>query len=247
MGSAGEGRDCAGESLPTPKPCLQTRAMRALARTLALTALLVVSRARAGNDDSILLGNDAALVAGAVVSNSNDGSALWYNPAGLARATQSSLDASASAFALRRYKMPGLISAVGGRGGDASFTEIVSIPSALTYVRRWGDSMVGLGLFASQVQDFTLRASLGFPVANVVDGQVRMLLRRPRVTTSRGAGANISRAASRSARRCSVTTTIRRRSRRSRATIASAPTRSAPTSTPVTRRPRRWVSTRVSA
>jgi hypothetical protein len=145
-------------------------------RALILLLLLGTSRARAGNDDSILLGNDAALVAGAVTSNSNDGSALWYNPAGLASAAPSSVDVSASAFALRRYKMPGLISAEGGHGGDASFTEIVTIPSAVTYVRRWGGSVVGLGLFASQVQDFTLRASLGLKVAGVLDANVRMLL-----------------------------------------------------------------------
>ncbi|HEY6881923.1 MAG TPA: hypothetical protein VI299_28035 [Polyangiales bacterium] len=146
-------------------------------RTLLSVALvLLASRARAGNDDSILLGNDAALVAGAVVSNSNDGSALWYNPAGLARVGQDSVDVGASAFALRRYKMPGLISAAGGQGGDASFTEIVSIPSALTYVRRWGSSVAGLGLFASQVADYTLRASLGVPIAAIIDGRIRVLL-----------------------------------------------------------------------
>jgi hypothetical protein len=144
-------------------------------RALALLLMLASSRASAGNDDSILLGNDAALVAGAVVSNANDGSALWYNPAGLARAGQDSVDVGASAFALRRYKMPGVINAVGGRGGDASFTEIVSIPSALTYVRRWGRSVAGLGLFASQVQDRTLRASLTFPIGGLADGRLRAL------------------------------------------------------------------------
>ncbi|MET0287415.1 MAG: hypothetical protein ABW352_23215 [Polyangiales bacterium] len=148
----------------------------ALSSLAALTLLLASSRVRAGNDDSILLGNDAALVAGAVVSNANDGSALWYNPAGLARAGQDSVDVAASAFALRRYKIPSFLGAVGGRGGDASFTEIVSIPSALTYVRRWGRSVAGLGLFASQVADYTLRASLSLPVGAVADGRLRMLI-----------------------------------------------------------------------
>jgi hypothetical protein len=148
----------------------------AFTRTLALVVLLAASRARAGNDDSILLGNDAALVGGAVVSTVNDGSALWYNPAGLAHAGQNSVDVGASAFALRRYKIPSYLRAVGGRGGDASFTEIVSIPSALTYVRRWGSSVVGLGLFASQVADYTLRAALSVPVGTVADGSLRILL-----------------------------------------------------------------------
>jgi hypothetical protein len=149
---------------------------RAAAGLSLLTVGLLTARVRAGNDDSILLGNDAALVAGAVVSSVNDGSALWYNPAGLARAGQDSVDVGASAFALRRYRMPGLISADMGRGGDASFTEIVSIPSAVTYVRRFGGSVAGLGIFASQVGDYTLRASLGVPIGAVIDGQVRVLL-----------------------------------------------------------------------
>lgn len=155
--------------------------MRNVLRAAALLAVaLLPARVRAGNDDSILLGNDAALVGGAVVSSVNDGSALWYNPAGLARAGRDSVDVGASAFALRRYRMPGLITADGGRGGDASFTEIVSIPSALTYVRRYGKSVAGLGLFASQVGDYTLRASLNVPIGAVVDGQLRVLLNEER-------------------------------------------------------------------
>jgi hypothetical protein len=131
------------------------------ARGVALLVVLLTvapTQVEAGNDDGILLGNDAALMGGAVVSTVNDGSALWYNPAGLALASENSVDVGASAFALRRYNMPGLISADGGRGGDASFTEIVSIPSALTYVRRFSARTVGgLALFASELSDYSLR------------------------------------------------------------------------------------------
>ena len=143
-----------------------TATFRSLARPLWVAVLLALPlRARAGNDDGILLGNDAALTAGAVVATVNDGSALWYNPAGLAMSTKDSIDVGASAFALRRYDMPGLIRADGGSGGDASFTEIVSIPSALTYVRRFSVNTVGgLALFASEVSDDSLRTSLTVPI-----------------------------------------------------------------------------------
>lgn len=152
---------------------------------LLVSAHVAPARVLAGNDDGILLGNDAALMGGAVVSTVNDGSALWYNPAGLALASENSVDVGASAFALRRYNMPGLISADGGRGGDASFTEIVSIPSALTYVRRFSPRTVGgLALFASELSDYSLRTSLSVPIGAVtdagtfftIDGNIKLLL-----------------------------------------------------------------------
>ncbi|MDB4976283.1 MAG: hypothetical protein JWN48_4624 [Myxococcaceae bacterium] len=148
----------------------------ALAAAWLLALVLLPHSARAGNDDGILLGNEAALAGGAVVSTVDDGSALWYNPAGLALSGKDSVDVGASAFALRRYNMPGLLSADNGRGGNASFTEIVSIPSALTYVRRFNPNLVGgLGLFASQVGNFTLRSSLGLPLEQA-DGEINLLL-----------------------------------------------------------------------
>jgi hypothetical protein len=150
------------------RPGLQSRAMTTMRSGLLLTVLLVFTstRARAGNDDEILLGNDAALMGGAVVAHVNDGSALWYNPAGLGRATRNSVDVGASAFTLRRYNYPSMIRVEDGSNGDASFTEFVTIPSALTYLRRFSSRVVGsLGLFASEFNDFTLRtaASLEAP------------------------------------------------------------------------------------
>lgn len=151
--------------------------MRKLRKGLVVGALMLsASTAQAGNDDGILLGNDAALTAGAVVATVNDGSALWYNPAGLAQAAGSSVDVGATAFALRRYKLPRLIEVDSGEHADASFTEIVSIPSALTYVRRFSPRVVGgLGLFASQISDYTLRASMSLPLAPA-DARMQLLL-----------------------------------------------------------------------
>lgn len=133
----------------------------ALVVCLVCLLALLSERARAGNDDSILLGNDAALTGGAVTAWVNDGSSLWYNPAGLSLARKDSVDVGASAFALRKYKIPKLLSADDGSRADASFTEFLSIPSALTFVRRFGERFTGgLGLFTSQQGDFTLRTAL---------------------------------------------------------------------------------------
>lgn len=142
--------------------------MKGIWKAAWLASVLVpAATAHAGNDDSILLGNDAALTGGAVVATTNDGSALWYNPAGLALASGDSVDVGASAFALRMYSMPGLITTTTGARADASVTEFVSVPSALTYVRRLdARTTLGFGLFASQVSDSSLRTSLSAPLAN---------------------------------------------------------------------------------
>jgi hypothetical protein len=133
--------------------------MKAWLATLAVTLHAVV--ARAGNDDGILLGNDAALSAGAVTATVADGSALWYNPAGLADARLDTVDVSGSAFVLRSYRMPNLLAASDGSHGDGDFNEIVSVPSALTFVRNLSaHTTVGLALFVPQYNDFVLRASL---------------------------------------------------------------------------------------
>ena len=136
--------------------------MRTTRSGLLMAALLMLPAlpARAGNDDEILLGNDAALMSGAVVASVDDGSALWYNPAGLGHAGRDSVDVGASAFALRRYNYPSMLRVEGGRDGDANFTEFVTIPSALTYLRRFGRGVVGsLGLFSSEFNDATLRST----------------------------------------------------------------------------------------
>jgi hypothetical protein len=127
-----------------------------------LAPLLSVQRARAGNDDGVLLGNEAALTGGALTANVSDGSALWYNPAGLAAAGENdSVDVTASAFVLRRYRMPSLLSSNDDNNGSGSFTEVVTIPSALTYLRRVHPRLtLGLGLFSPQVNDVVLRSTL---------------------------------------------------------------------------------------
>jgi hypothetical protein len=134
------------------------------AERLALAALALASatsRARAGNEDELLVGNDAALSAGAVTATVSDGSALYYNPAGLAGVGQSSVDVTASAFAIRQYTLPRLLSTSTGERASGDFIEVLSAPTALSYVRRLSPTVTAAaGLFVPRSVDLVLRSTL---------------------------------------------------------------------------------------
>ncbi|MCA9603288.1 MAG: hypothetical protein R3A78_11110 [Polyangiales bacterium] len=137
--------------------------MRTLGRVV-VTLLAVGAWAapvRAGNDDEILNGSQAALSAGAVTAVTNDGAALIYNPAGLASARHSVLEGSASAFMVRHYSAPKLIADVSGASDDGSFLEVVSAPSAITWVTPLGPRLsLGLGAFVTRARNLNVNAFL---------------------------------------------------------------------------------------
>ena len=113
-------------------------------RILATLVATAVPRgmALAGNDDGVLLGNAAILSGGALVASVKDGSALWYNPAGLAAAgPTTSFDLSGSAYMLRHHSASNLLVAQGTDVENARFLEIVVIPSVLAFVRPLTDSV----------------------------------------------------------------------------------------------------------
>lgn len=135
--------------------------MRVASAVVALALLAAPALAHAGNDDGILLGDDAALAGGAVVATVRDGSALWYNPGGLGAVTRDSLDLSASAFVVRAYEISGFMAYTTGEQSGGDMLEIVSVPSALTLVRRLGGgARLALGVFVPQSFDLTLRSKL---------------------------------------------------------------------------------------
>jgi len=83
------------------------------------------------------------------------------NPAGIGGVARDSVDLSASAFVLRAYSVPGLMAYSTGERADGDLLEIVSVPSALTLVRRLGGrARLALGVFVPQASDVVLRSKL---------------------------------------------------------------------------------------
>ncbi|MFN9813979.1 MAG: hypothetical protein ACK6CU_30595, partial [Deltaproteobacteria bacterium] len=98
--------------------------------------------ARAGNEEGVLIGNEAAMSSGAVTANIDDGTAVWFNPAGLAHVTRTQLDASGSATQLRLAETPELLSSASGASADGGYYELNGIPSAVTGARQLEPGLV---------------------------------------------------------------------------------------------------------
>ena len=152
---------CIRDSLWPVRPSYTAAMFRA--RVVAV-ALCLPAAASAGNDEGIALSDDAALAGGAVVAMVCDGASLFYNPAGLACGTRDQIDVGATATLLRLYRLPGLLSTTAGAEANGSFTEFVSVPSALSYVRAIGaDLRLGVGLFVPESFSSTLSVALTDP------------------------------------------------------------------------------------
>ncbi|MEM9193515.1 MAG: hypothetical protein AAGF12_30350 [Myxococcota bacterium] len=133
----------------------------AAATIAATTFVLLPQTASAGNDDAVLIGDDAAMLGGAVTAIVEGGAGLWYNPAGIARTNLSTLDLTATAYALNLYRVSSMASFSGGESTDASVDEIVVIPTSLSYVRPLDDDLrLGAALFVTQRADYVLRTNL---------------------------------------------------------------------------------------
>jgi hypothetical protein len=70
------------------------------ARAAIVGAIFVAGLASAQNADGVLLGTEAALTGGAVLSTAHDAAGAYYNPAGLAALPGSTLQVSGSAYQL---------------------------------------------------------------------------------------------------------------------------------------------------
>lgn len=138
------------------------RAYQASWLLTALGLLCVVPRsAHAGNDDSVLVGGHAALTAGAVTATIGDGSASWYNPAGLARSSRQTLDLNASAYGFSVVSANRLFTLPDGTRKGATVLDWQLIPSALSYTRQLSERVVGsFSIVVPSSSDIDLRASV---------------------------------------------------------------------------------------
>ncbi|MEM7435026.1 MAG: hypothetical protein AAF436_07730 [Myxococcota bacterium] len=131
---------------------------------LGMALLLVAPSAKAGNTDEVLLGNEAALLGGAVTAIVSQGSALWYNPAGLQHIDHNSIDLSLTAYSLRLYRIPSAIVSASGASANGNATEAIIVPAAAAYVRTTKSGLrLGFGVFTTSSASYNQRPSLSFP------------------------------------------------------------------------------------
>jgi hypothetical protein len=146
---------------------------RCLASLACLVLLVAPGSARAGNDDELLVGNQAAMLGGAVSATVSDSSATWYNPAGLGATDRDQVDVSATVYNLRLYHAPTFIASTDGARTSASVAEVVVAPAQVAFVRRLRPGLaLGLGYFVPRSTDYALRESLRAGTAQASDWQV---------------------------------------------------------------------------
>jgi hypothetical protein len=120
-------------------------------------AVLGAVPARAGNEDSFLYGDQAALTGGAVVATSANTASIWYNPAGLGLNDRGRFDLSGTAFTLRDRPIPaGLALDLPSGRVDVplSSRKVFVVPATLAYARR-----IGEGLSMSKVSGIGTRCA----------------------------------------------------------------------------------------
>jgi hypothetical protein len=152
--------------------------------TCALVALAVSAitarEAFAGNLDTFTLGNDAAMMGGAVTATARGSTGIWYNPAGLDGEKFDSVDVSFNAYAIRLGGSPDLTAdeSKGGSRQKLTNLDLTPVPTVLAYTRRFGSWQVGAGLFVPNRGIFIprtlVRVTDGSRVTTVVlDGNSR--------------------------------------------------------------------------
>jgi long-subunit fatty acid transport protein len=133
-------------------------------RARVLTVMLVAlcaGRARAGNDDQLPVGGEAAVYGGAVIATVSDGAAGYQNPAGLAQSQRNQLDASITAVGLRFYHVPELLRSASGEAAGATLMELAMVPTAATFTRRLNEHVVAsFGIFSPRTQFLIMQQRL---------------------------------------------------------------------------------------
>jgi len=144
------------------------RPTKAWIGTLIAFVLVDEGRAVAGNEDEMLVGNDAALMGGAVAAVVRDGASVWYNPGGLGGSERDRLDMTATVYSLRISRAPGFLRSAQGDTRTASVNEFVAVPSQISYVRTLGErATLGLAYYAPRAANLIVRESLRTSAGNI--------------------------------------------------------------------------------
>ena len=137
---------------------------RALAWQVFCFLALWTTQAHAGNYEGILVGSDAVLTGGAVTATVGDGTAAWYNPAGIARVDKQSFDVNASVYGIGIFTADPFATVAGGTSQEAGTTDWQLIPSVLSYARELSPTMVAaFSIIIPRTTDYDFRASAQTP------------------------------------------------------------------------------------
>jgi hypothetical protein len=135
----------------------------AAARLCSVFCLLTLwtTQAHAGNYEGILVGSQAALTGGAVTATVGDGSAAWYNPAGLARIDKQSFNVNASVYGIGLFSADQFATIDGEPSQEAQTTDWQLIPSVLSYARALSPTLVAaFSIIIPRTTDYDLRTSV---------------------------------------------------------------------------------------
>lgn len=109
--------------------------MRALVRTTLAGWVALAATPAWGDEQAYPIGETAAMMGGAGVAIVRDGSAPWYNPAGLGRADTEGISANVTAYGVQVDRASRFVDFGGGVTGDLAGTQVVSFPASVAYVR----------------------------------------------------------------------------------------------------------------
>jgi hypothetical protein len=148
------------------------------ARLAVLGAIALAGRAAAQNADGVLLGTEAALTGGAVLSTSHDAVGAYYNPAGLGALSGSTLQVSGSAYKLSSLRLRGFVSTSlpwTRVEETVRSTDWSSVPSVAVYGFRLSPRVgLALGLWVPARESVALVSTLHSAGPYAVGGATRV-------------------------------------------------------------------------
>ncbi|MCP4132734.1 MAG: hypothetical protein GY754_17345 [bacterium] len=124
----------------------------ALLPALCLLCMAVPSFSYYFNNYQHLVGDRAAGMAGAFTALADSGTALWYNPAGLARLESLSVNISANSYAYLETETKGFLQVPAGATGtqsiDVNEKEFSAVPNTVAFGLKLGEKTgLGFGIF----------------------------------------------------------------------------------------------------